>query len=125
MKPNFSVDRAPKRSDEPIWWSLFGAGGTWFAMITPVTVLVLGILVPMGVIDAEAMSYERITAFATSIIGALFIIGTLALPMWHAMHRIHHGMHDLKVHGGPAGKVGCYAFAGLISALSVIFIFML
>ena len=125
MKPNFSVDRAPKRSDEPIWWSLFGAGGTWFAMITPVTVLVLGILVPMGVIDAEAMSYERVTTFATSIIGALFIIATLALPMWHAMHRIHHGMHDLKVHAGLAGKVGCYAFAGLISALSVIFIFML
>ena len=125
MKPNFSVDSAPKRSDEPIWWSLFGAGGTWFAMITPVTVLVLGILVPMGVIDAEAMSYERVTAFATSIIGALFIIGTLALPMWHAMHRIHHGMHDLKIHAGLAGKIGCYAFAGLISALSVIFIFML
>ncbi|NRF31322.1 fumarate reductase subunit FrdD [Vibrio coralliilyticus] len=125
MKPNFSVDRAPKRSDEPIWWSLFGAGGTWFAMITPVTVLVLGILVPMDVIDAEAMSYERVTAFATSIIGALFIIGTLALPMWHAMHRIHHGMHDLKIHAGLAGKVGCYAFAGLISALSVIFILML
>ncbi|WFB47988.1 fumarate reductase subunit FrdD [Vibrio coralliilyticus] len=125
MKPNFSVDRAPKRSDEPIWWSLFGAGGTWFAMITPVTVLVLGILVPMGAIDAEAMSYERVIAFATSIIGALFIIGTLALPMWHAMHRIHHGMHDLKIHAGLAGKVGCYAFAGLISALSVIFIFML
>ncbi|NOH63964.1 fumarate reductase subunit FrdD [Vibrio sp. RE88] len=125
MKPNFSVDSAPKRSDEPIWWSLFGAGGTWFAMITPVTVLVLGILVPMGVIDAEAMSYERVTAFATSIIGALFIIGTLALPMWHAMHRIHHGMHDLQIHAGLAGKIGCYAFAGLISALSVIFIFML
>ena len=125
MKPNFSVDRAPKRSDEPIWWSLFGAGGTWFAMITPVTVLVLGILVPMGVIDAEAMSYERVVNFATSIIGALFIIGTLALPMWHAMHRVHHGMHDLKIHAGLAGKVGCYAFAGLKSVLSVIFIFML
>ena len=125
MKPNFSVDRAPKRSDEPIWWSLFGAGGTWFAMITPVTVLILGILVPMGVIDAEAMSYERVTAFATSIIGALFIIATLALPMWHAMHRLHHGMHDLKIHAGLVGKVGCYAFSGLISALSVIFIFML
>jgi len=95
MKPNYSVNTSPKRSDEPIWWGLFGAGGTWFAMLTPITVLVLGILVPLGVIDAEAMSYERVSAFATSIIGALFIIGTLALPMWHAMHRVHHGMHDL------------------------------
>ncbi|CAE6919088.1 fumarate reductase subunit FrdD [Vibrio alginolyticus] len=125
MKPNYSVNTAPKRSDEPIWWGLFGAGGTWFAMITPITVLVLGILVPLGVIDAQALSYERVSGFATSIIGALFIIGTLALPMWHAMHRVHHGMHDLKFHTGVAGKVACYAFAGLISALSVIFIFMI
>ncbi|MBE3656402.1 fumarate reductase subunit D [Vibrio navarrensis] len=125
MKPNYSVNTAPKRSDEPIWWSLFGAGGTWFAMITPVTVLVLGILAPLGIIDAQALSYERVVSFATSIIGALFIIGTLALPMWHAMHRIHHGMHDLKIHAGVVGKIGCYAFAGLISALAVVFLFML
>ncbi|ENC6732180.1 fumarate reductase subunit FrdD [Vibrio navarrensis] len=125
MKPNYSVNTAPKRSDEPIWWSLFGAGGTWFAMITPVTVLVLGVLAPLGIIDAQALSYERVVSFATSIIGALFIIGTLALPMWHAMHRVHHGMHDLKIHAGVVGKIGCYAFAGLISALAVVFIFML
>ncbi|NIY84886.1 fumarate reductase subunit FrdD [Vibrio hepatarius] len=125
MNTNYKVDRAPKRSDEPVWWGLFGAGGTWFAMITPVTILVLGVLAPLGIIDAEALSYDRVVDFATSIIGALFIIGTLALPMWHAMHRVHHGMHDLKIHAGIAGKIGCYAFAGLISALSVVFILML
>ncbi len=125
MNMNYKVDRAPKRSDEPVWWGLFGAGGTWFAMITPVTILVLGVLAPLGIIDAEALSYDRVVDFATSIIGALFIIGTLALPMWHAMHRVHHGMHDLKIHAGIAGKIGCYAFAGLISALAVVFILML
>ncbi|MGF1721675.1 fumarate reductase subunit FrdD [Vibrio kyushuensis] len=122
---NYAVNKTPNRSDEPIWWGLFGAGGTWFAMITPVTILVLGILAPLGIIDAESLSYERVSAFATSIIGALFIIGTLALPMWHAMHRLHHGMHDLKFHTGVVGKVGCYFFAALISALSIIFILMI
>nr|WP_290128691.1 fumarate reductase subunit FrdD [Vibrio cholerae] len=119
------INTNPKRSDEPVWWSLFGAGGTWFAMITPITVLVLGILAPLGVIDAEALSYERVSSFATSIIGALFIISTLALPMWHAMHRVHHGMHDLKFHTGVAGKIACYGFATIISALAVVFIFMI
>ncbi len=119
------VDKHPKRSDEPVWWGLFGAGGTWFAMITPITVLVLGILVPLGIIDKETMSYERVSNFATSFIGALFVIGTLALPMWHAMHRVHHGMHDLKIHTGVAGKITCYFIAGLVSALSIIFIFMI
>ncbi|MCW8346314.1 MULTISPECIES: fumarate reductase subunit FrdD [Vibrio] len=119
------INQNPKRSDEPVWWGLFGAGGSWFAMITPVTILVLGILVPMGIIDAQALSYERVAGFATSFIGALFVIATLALPMWHAMHRLHHGMHDLKIHAGVAGKIACYFFAGLISALAVIFIFMI
>jgi len=120
-----TVNKSPKRSDEPVWWSLFGAGGTWFAMITPVTILVLGILVPLGVISPEAMSYERVADFATSIIGALFVIGTIALPMWHAMHRLHHGMHDLKIHAGVVGKIFCYGFAAIISALAVVFVFMI
>lgn len=118
------INQNPTRSDEPIWWGLFGAGGTWFAMLTPVTVLVIGILVPLGVIDADALSYERVANFASSVIGSLFIIATLALPMWHAMHRIHHGMHDLKIHAGVVGKVACYSTAYLISALAVIFVLM-
>ncbi len=119
------INQNPKRSDEPVWWSLFGAGGTWFAMITPVTILVLGILVPLGIIDADALSYDRVADFATSIIGALFVIATLALPMWHAMHRVHHGMHDLKFHTGVVGKIACYGIAGFITGLSVVFICMI
>ncbi len=119
------INTNPKRSDEPVWWGLFGAGGTWFAMITPVTIFVLGILVPLGIIDADSLSYERVTGFVTSIIGALFVILTLALPMWHAMHRVHHGMHDLKFHTGVLGKIVCYGFAAFISALGVVFVIML
>ncbi|MGX9418023.1 fumarate reductase subunit FrdD [Vibrio sp. WJH972] len=118
------INTNPKRSDEPVWWGLFGAGGTWFAMISPITILIIGVLVPLGIIDAEALSYERVANFATSFIGALFVIATLALPMWHAMHRVHHAMHDLKFHTGVVGKIACYAIAGFISALSVVFVFM-
>ncbi|CAH0524448.1 fumarate reductase subunit FrdD [Vibrio hippocampi] len=118
------INRNPRRSDEPIWWGLFGAGGTWFAMITPITILVLGILVPLGIIDAESLSYERVSSFVSSLIGGLFVIATLALPMWHAMHRVHHGMHDLKLHTGVVGKIACYFFAALISCIAVIFVFM-
>ncbi|PMH42133.1 fumarate reductase [Vibrio sp. 10N.286.49.B3] len=122
---SFKVNRNPKRSDEPVWWGLFGAGGSWFAMITPVTIFVLGILVPLGIISPEAMSYDRVADFATSFIGALFVIGSLALPMWHAMHRVHHGLHDIKIHVGVAGKIVCYFIAALISSLAIIFVFMI
>lgn len=119
------IDQNPKRSEEPVWWGLFGAGGTWFAMITPITILVLGILVPFGIIDFEAVSYERVSGFAKSFIGALFTVATLSLPMWHAMHRVHHGLHDVKIHAGTFGKILCYSTAYLFTILPVIFILMI
>ncbi|WP_442957564.1 fumarate reductase subunit FrdD [Photobacterium sp. 53610] len=119
------VNPHPKRSDEPIWWGLFGAGGTWFAMVTPVTILVLGILMPLGILDAEHFEYQRVEAFASSLIGAAFLILTLALPMWHAMHRVHHGLHDLKIHAGRTGKIACYGFAAFITALAIVLIVLL
>ena len=114
-----AINRNPRRSEEPIWWSLFGAGGSWFAMLTPITVLLVGILVPLGVIDADALSYERMQAVAGGWIGKGVIAGSIILPLWHAMHRIHHGIHDLGVHAGLTGKVACYGFAALVSVVTL------
>lgn len=119
------INPNPKRSDEPIWWTLFGAGGTWFAMITPITVLILGILMPLGIFDAGTFNYMRVHDFASSFWGGLFIVLSLSLPMWHAMHRLHHGMHDLKFHTGTIGKILCYAIAAFITGLSIVFVIML
>lgn len=116
MKP---INSNPKRSEEPIWWSLFGAGGSWFAMLTPVTVLLVGILVPLGIIDASTLSYERMQGVAAGWLGKAVIAGSIILPLWHAMHRIHHGIHDLGINAGLAGKVVCYGFAALVSVLTL------
>ncbi|WP_375055785.1 fumarate reductase subunit FrdD [Zobellella sp. DQSA1] len=117
MKP---INPHPHRSEEPIWWSLFGAGGSWFAMLTPITVLLVGILVPLGLLNPEYLAFERVSGFATSWIGTLFILGSIILPLWHAMHRIHHGTHDLRLSLGVMGKVVCYGFAALVSLLAII-----
>ncbi|MEI8632053.1 fumarate reductase subunit FrdD [Vibrio sp. PP-XX7] len=119
------INQHPRRSDEPIWWGLFGAGGTWFAMISPITILVVALLVPLGILDRDTFSYAQVVRWATHPIGALFIIGTLALPMWHAMHRVHHGMHDLKIHTGTLGKVICYGVAFAITLFAVAALFVL
>ena len=56
-----------KRSNKPIFWSLFGAGGMLSALVGPMLVFVTGIAVPLGfLLPCETMSYDRMLAFVAS-----------------------------------------------------------
>ena len=57
-----------KRSNEALVWPLFAAGGQLTALITPIMILLTGILVPAGIF-AEAMSYERMIAVLAILYG--------------------------------------------------------
>ena len=106
-----------KRSNQPIYWSLFGAGGMLAALIGPALVFITGIVGPSGVVPG-LMSYPNALAFARNGIGKLFLFLVVSLFLWHAAHRIFHSLHDLGVHGGTLTKLLCYgpALAGTVAA---------
>jgi len=96
------------RSNKPILWLPFAAGGLVAALIMPVLILITGLLVPLGVIH---LSYERMAAAAHNPIGKLILFGVVALPAWHAAHRLRMTAHDLGLGSGFAVKAACYGAA--------------
>jgi fumarate reductase subunit D len=60
------------------------------------------------------LHYEAIAAFAHNPIGKLVLFGAIALPVWHAAHRLRMTAHDLGLGGGVAVKAACYGAAGLL-----------
>ncbi len=105
------------RSSEPIFWSLFGAGGVIVAFVLPVTILITGIAVPLGLMPEEVMNYDRAHAFASSWIGKLALLAIISLTFWHSVHRIYLSLHDLGIHRRGIYKWLCYgsAFTGTIA----------
>lgn len=110
-----------RRSHEPVFWLLFGAGGVVSSLMFPVLIFVTGIGVPLGILPAEILSYDRAFEFAGHWPAKLVLVGVIALPLWHAAHRIYHGLHDLGVREGRIFfKWLCYGLAGLGSSIAVL-----
>ena len=109
-----------KRHIEPLLWSLFGAGGTSIAFFFPAIIFVVGLGVPLEIIPAEALSYERMSAFfLESWIGKLAVMVALVAPYWACIHRVYHGAHDLGFHPGAGIKVACYGGALILSLATI------
>ena len=104
----------PKRSNEPPVWLMFSAGGMISAICFPVLIFILGVLLPLGLV-----SPDNIIEFSRTWLGKLVILAVTVFPMWAGMHRVHHGLHDLKIHF-PAGG---WVFYGLSALYSIVVLF--
>ncbi|GDY27206.1 MULTISPECIES: fumarate reductase subunit FrdD [unclassified Agarivorans] len=111
-----------KRSNEPVFWGMFGAGGMVAALFTPIAILITGLLVPLGIIPAEQFSYERVLAFSQHWLGAAVIWVIVSLPLWLCMHRLYHTLHDFGIHAGNLVKALFYgvAFAGSVACATLL-----
>jgi fumarate reductase subunit D len=110
-----------KRSNAPIFWGLFGAGGMMAALFGPVMVFITGIAVPLGLLlPADTMSYSNMLSFAQNFIGKGFIFVAIFLFIWHAGHRIHHSLHEVGIHPSIGSKLATYGLAFVISVISAV-----
>ena len=101
-----------KRSNKPIFWSLFGAGGMLCALIGSMLVLITGILVPLGVVlPRDTMRYDRVMVLAQSVPGKAALFVVVSLFLFHGCHRMYHCLHDFGIHVGPGLKATFHGFA--------------
>ena len=107
------MSKTVKRSDEPVWWALFSGGGVCFAVFVPAAVFFLALALPLGWIE---LSHEQAVRAFGSIFGVVFAGGVIALPAFHAAHRIRHGLYDLKF--GARGLIKWLAY-GLATLASI------
>ncbi len=113
-----------KRSNAPIFWLLFGAGGMLSALLGTMLVFITGIAVPLGwPLPSSLLDYPRTLALAQHWMGKGFVLAVIALFAWHAAHRILCSVHDLGIHKGIAAKLVCYGCAmamTLVAAASLL-----
>ena len=84
------------KSNEPIWWSLFSAGGMLAAMIFPILIIITGILVPFGLASDDPLNFERIhTAVTQNNYVKLIIFIVITLPLFHWAHRFRFTLVDV------------------------------
>ena len=107
-----------KRSNAPIFWALFGAGGMLSALVGALLVFITGIAAPLGIgLPADAFSYANVLSFAHHGLGKLTLFVVISLFLWHAAHRIFHTLHDLGIHAGLLARLLCYGTA-LVGSLA-------
>ena len=108
-----------RRSSEPLFWSIFSAGGVVTALVVPVLILVTGFLVP-----AERVRFNRLVTIFTNPLGRVALVGLAFLTFFHWAHRFRHTLVDIGLERFATPiAVACYAaaLAGTVWAAAVAF----
>lgn len=108
------------KSNKPIVWSLFAAGGTLAAFLAPVLML-LFLLVALGRPPA-LLGYEQLHTFSAHWFGKLFWLAVIVLFLWHAAHRLRVTLHDVGLRHDLLAAVLLYLLAAAGSALTLLYL---
>lgn len=83
------------KSNEPIWWSLFSAGGMISAMVFPALLFITGILIPLGAVNDNPLNFERIHSALSHPFIKLVLFVIISLPLFHWAHRFKFTLVDV------------------------------
>jgi len=75
---------------EPLIWLLFGQGIMIGTMLLTGWLLIVGVGIPLGIVPAEALAYERAHMLGSNPIGRIVLLGLIVLPMWKGAHHVRH-----------------------------------
>ena len=111
------------KSNEPIWWSLFSAGGVVAALLVPVHIFLTGIAWPLGLLPAGALSFSSMQSLLSNPLVRLYCFVLISLPLFHWAHRFRFTLVDLGLKSiSTLIAVVCYgaAIGGTITAAVIL-----
>jgi fumarate reductase subunit D len=76
---------------------MFSLGGTVAALLIPVHVFFDGLAVPLGLLPAETLGYERMKGLLENPIMKVYLFLLVVLPLYHAAHRIRFSLYELGI----------------------------
>ena len=108
------------QSNKPIVWGLFAAGGTVSAFLVPVMILITCFAVPLGLLPADTLSYERLLGLLQHSLSKLITFAVLFLIIWHAAHRMRITAHDVGIRSATLIMLICYGIAAAGTLLTLL-----
>jgi fumarate reductase subunit D len=106
------------RHPEPLLWMLFSAGGIISGMLMPVLVVIFGIAIPLGWV--EAPSHARLLGMLGNPLVQSVLLALCVLSLFHWAHRFRHTLYDgLQIkHLNEVIAVASYGVAIIGSAIA-------
>ncbi|MCX7174403.1 MAG: fumarate reductase subunit D [Proteobacteria bacterium] len=108
------------KSNKPIIWGTFAAGGELVSLVTPVLIL-LTLLAATGHVP-DALSYAKLHAFAAGWFGKLVIFVILFLSLWSQAHRLRITCFDFGMRADGVVAVVFYLIATVGSLASLMYL---
>ncbi len=81
-----------KRSPQPFLWLLFSAGGMATALLTPIILLLFGIIFPLGLVTPP--NHKRLIVVLDYPLIRVVLLGVCVLALFHCAYRFYYILRD-------------------------------